>query len=265
MNYYLTGDCHGDFSRFYDFTKDIDPKNCCFICLGDFCANYYLNKTDYKNKKRLNSLGSQFYIIRGNHEQRPSLIPTIQWAYDKQVSGIVGTEPEFPNIHYFKDDVNEYIINEYKCLIVPGAFSVDGEYRRQRTLSNGWCGWWENEQLTQEEMDAGFALAANKSYDFILSHTCPISIGPTDLFLSVVNQKEVDKTMENYLEKIKENTSFKCLCFGHYHSDRLERPNAQMFFQEVESMDDIFARVTQPVTAPDYKHIKSPNYYMEDN
>lgn len=262
MNYYLTGDCHGDFSRFYNFTKNIDSKDCCFICLGDFGANYYLNKTDYKNKKRLNSLGSQFYIIHGNHETRASDILTIQWAYDERVSGIVGTEPEFPNIHYFKDDVNEYIINGYKCLIIPGAFSVDGEYRRQRILSNGWCGWWKNEQLTQEEMNAGFTLAAGKSYDFVFSHTCPISIEPTDLFLSLVNQKEVDRTMENYLEKVKNNINFKLWCFAHFHDDRLERPWAQMFYHNFEPLDDVYERVAHPKDEPDYYHKKSPNYYM---
>ena len=265
MNYYLVGDCHGNFSRFYDFTKNINSKDCCFICLGDFGANYYLNKTDYKNKEKLNSLGSQFYIVRGNHEQRPSLIPTIQWAYNEEVKGIIGTEPEFPNIHYFKDDVSEYTINGYKCLIIPGAFSVDGEYRRQRALSNGWCGWFPDEQLSPQEMIDGVWLCSGKTYDFVLSHTCPLSWMPYDLFLPMIDQSKVDYSMENYLDGIRKIIDFKLWCFAHYHCDRLERPNAQMFFQEVESMDDIFARATQPATAPDYKHIKSPNYYMEDN
>lgn len=241
------------------------PEETNVIIVGDVGLNFWLNKSDINNKKKTNAKGFNIWCIRGNHEQRPSFISTIQWAYDERVDGIVGVEPEFPNIHYFKDEVSEYTINGYKCLIIPGAFSVDGEYRRQRALSNGWCGWFPDEQLSPQEMKEGIELCSGKTYDFVLSHTCPLSWMPYDLFLSMIDQSKVDYSMENYLDDIRKTIKFKVWCLGHYHQDRLERPNAQMFFQEVESMDDIFARVMQPATAPDYKHIKSPNYYMEDN
>lgn len=268
MNYYLTGDCHGDFSRFYDFTKDIDPKNCCFICLGDFCANYYLNKTDYKNKKRLNSLGSQFYIIRGNHEQRPSLIHNIQWAYNEEVKGIVGVEPEFPNIHYFKDDVSEYTINGYKCLIIPGAFSIDKEYRCQRTLDNGWCGWFPDEQLSPQEMEAGMKLCSGKTYDFILSHTCPICWEPYDLFLSFIDQSKVDKTMEIFLNDLKDKIHWNYWLFGHYHHDRYERPHVEQFFEHFDTLEAVAARWEnwdKTGKLENYYVEKSPMFYAEEN
>ena len=143
---------------------------------------------------------------------------------------------------------------------MPGAFSVDKEYR----LKNGMT-WFPDEQLSPQEMKDGIWLCSDKTYDFVLSHTCPISWMPRDLFLPMIDQSKVDCSMENYLEGIRKIIGFEVWCFGHYHRDRLERPNAQMFFQEAESMDDIFARATQPAATPDYKYIKSPNYYMEDN
>ncbi len=267
MKWVVSGDCHGNVTERLDniAAAGYVPRETNVILLGDVGLNFWLNKSDINNKKRTNARGFNIWCIHGNHETRASDIPTIQWAYDEQVDGIVGTESEFPNIHYFKDDVNEYTIDGYKCLIIPGAFSVDGKYRRQRVLGNSWCGWWENEQLTKEEMAAGLALATGKSYDFVFSHTCPISIEPRDLFLSMVRQEDVDKTMENYLETIIKVTSFKLLCFGHYHDDRLERPWAQMFYYSYEALDDIYERIVHPRNEPDYYHKKSPNYYMEDN
>lgn len=144
--------------------------------------------------------------------------------------------------------------------MIPGAFSVDKDWRLKNDMI-----WFPDEQLSPQEMEEGIKLCSGKTYDFVLSHTCPISWMPRDLFLPTIDQSKVDYSMENYLEAVRKIIGFKIWCFGHYHQDRLERPNAQMFFQEVESMDDIFARVTQPATAPDYYHKKSPNYYMEDN
>ena len=52
MKFYLTGDTHGDFSRFtYDFIDIKDPVG--VIILGDAGVNYYLNKRDYKLKQQL--------------------------------------------------------------------------------------------------------------------------------------------------------------------------------------------------------------------
>lgn len=267
MSWLLSGDCHGNVTERLDdiAAAGYVPRETNVILLGDVGLNFWLNKSDINNKERTNDRGFNIWCIRGNHEARASDIPTIQWAYNEEVKGIIGTEPEFSNIHYFKDDISEYIINGYKCLIIPGAFSVDGEYRRQRTLSNGWCGWFPDEQLSPQEMEEGMKLCSGKTYDFVLSHTCPISWMPYDLFLPMIDQSKVDYNMEKYLEDIRKNIEFKVWCFGHYHQDRLERPNAQMFFQEAESMDDIFTRVVYPKDKPDYKHIKSPNYYMEDN
>lgn len=246
-------------------TKIYSPEETAVIILGDMGLNFYLNNSDTKNKQAVNDTHFHIYAVHGNHEARASDITTIQWAYNKEVKGIIGTEPEFPNIHYFKDEVSEYTINGYKCLIVPGAFSVDGEYRRQKTLSNGWCGWFPEEQLSLQEMEEGIKLCSGKTYDFVLSHTCPISWMPRDLFLPTIDQSKVDYSMENYLEAVRRIIEFKVWLFGHYHDDRLERPWAQMFYYNFETLDDVYERVVHPRNEPDYYHKKSPNYYMEDN
>jgi 3-oxoacid CoA-transferase subunit A len=85
----------------------------------------------------------------------------------------------------------------------------------------GWS-WFENEQLTQEEMNEGLELIniLNNKCDLVLSHTCPIIYEPTDLFLSCVDQSMVDKSMERYLGEIEYTLDYKAWCWGHYHQHR---------------------------------------------
>lgn len=244
MKWLVSGDCHGNVTERLDdiAVAGYDPKETNVILLGDVGLNFWLNKSDINNKKRTNARDFNIWCVRGNHEQRPSLIPTIQWSYDEEVKGLVGVEPEFPNIHYFKDEVGEYTINGYKCLIIPGAFSVDGEYRRQRALSNGWCGWFADEQLTPEEMEKGKQLAKTQYWDFIFSHTCPYSVRPKDLFLPLVDQSTVDYSMEHWLDTIKDETTFGVWCWGHYHTDRIEKPYFEQFYYNFEPIEDIAHR-----------------------
>lgn len=43
----------------------------------------------------------------------------------------------------------------------------------------------------------------NNYFDFVLTHTCPRCWEPTDLFISGIDQSAVDKSMEDWLDKLK--------------------------------------------------------------
>ena len=98
-HYILTGDCHGEFSRFNNLNTN--PEETAIIVLGDFSVDYYLNNNDKKRKYELCDKGFTYYIVRGNHEQRPELIDGITTIYDDVVKGNVYVHPDFPNIKYF--------------------------------------------------------------------------------------------------------------------------------------------------------------------
>ena len=57
--------------------------------------------------------------------------------------------------------------------------------------------------------------------DLIISHTCPIAFEPRDLFLRSIDQSQVDKTMEMYLQEIESMLDYRRFACGHYHADRL--------------------------------------------
>ncbi len=76
MSIYMTGDIHGNPSRFYDlkyFCLD-HPNIEWVICLGDVGLNYY--GKDYPRemfiKNVADSIPAKLFCIHGNHERRPS-------------------------------------------------------------------------------------------------------------------------------------------------------------------------------------------------
>lgn len=259
----ITGDCHGKVDARLAYIKDAmpeyDPSETAVIILGDVGFNYYKNKKDWKLKHHAAQFGYTLYCLRGNHEDRISNSKVAHRIYDDEVKGFVWVEDEFPNIKYFDDDVEEYIINDKKVLTIPGAYSVDKWYR----LQNNWM-WFAEEQLTEQEMKFAEKYCEGQHYDLVLSHTCPYDWMPTDLFLNCVDQSTVDKTMEVWMNKFKEMINWKAWCFAHYHTDRLERPHVEIFYQEVEPLNTIVSRWKKydETGELDWWLPRSPNFYM---
>lgn len=224
---WVCGDIHGSKNPIENFWRrnkdniDFSSNTDCIILLGDVGANYFLNHRDKEFKQQLEKFPFTYFCIRGNHEERPlNLIAKNpnNWYLKKFFENNVYVENDFPNINYALDNITTYNINGYKTLIIPGAYSVDKYYR----LVNGWS-WFKDEQLSSEEMEGGRRIIEDNNYNFdiILSHTCPIIYEPTDIFLSVVDQSLVDKTMERYLGEIEYNTNYKLWLWGHFHTFRI--------------------------------------------
>ena len=254
-NVILTGDTHGGMatiSRVGNIAKNMPQyksEETAIIILGDAGLNFWLNNTDKKYKKLLNNQGYHIYCVRGNHEERPENLG-YELSYDPNVFGMVYHDPNFNNIKYFVDG-GEYQIGKYSALIIGGAYSVDKWYRLARagyshaeaeTADPKQCGWFKDEQLTEAEMDKITEKVVGKRFDFVLSHTCPFSWEPNDLFINGIDQSQVDKSMEYFLEKIKNNIDLGVYCFVHYQSERLERPHVEQFYMKYEDIDTIWQR-----------------------
>ena len=217
----VTGDTHGRIvNRILQIDKEkYPPEETALIILGDAGANFYLNKTDSKNKKDINNRHYYIYCVRGNHEARPVDIPGMELIYDNQVQGYVYMESNFPYIRYFVDGMN-YVIDGKKVLVIGGAYSVDKYYRLARFDEDAkWTGWFENEQLSPIERDLIEKFVEGESYDIVLTHTCPRSWQPTELFIDGLPQEFVDNSMEDWLDELKDKFSWSTWFYGHYHAD----------------------------------------------
>jgi len=268
----VVSDTHGKFDWMDNgCLNDYVPEETAIIILGDCGFNFWLNKVDDKLKTEVNARGYHFYCVRGNHEARPQDIDSMRYKYDTEIDGMVWMEEDYPNIRYFQD-YQIYTINSYTCGVIGGAYSVDKWYRlarfgiRSKTDKDynnpKKTGWFPNEQLSVEEMERCSSLFKDWEFDFIFSHTCPYSWRPTDLFLSGVDQSSVDNSMELWMDKMKDQWKWKYWLFGHYHADRVERSHVEMFFNDIEKLDDVVARwVHYDETGElDWWVRKSPNF-----
>lgn len=243
MGCHWLSDTHGDVksrvkNMMYQIcNKALKPEELGIIILGDAGLNFYLDDSDDRRKNQVNKLGPQIYCLRGNHEDRPENIPGMKLTLDAETASFVWQEKKYPNIKYLVDG-QFYWFGGYKCLALGGAYSVDKYWRLQTHPEF----WFEEEQLTQEEMDNIYKYIKHESYDFILSHTCPYSFRPTDLFLSFIDQNTVDTSTEQWLEQVKDEVEWGIWCFGHYHADRIERPCVEQFYTSWEDIDDIWIR-----------------------
>ena len=265
-NVLITGDTHGRVSqRILNIARnypDLVPEETAIIILGDAGINFYLNKTDKKNKYQINNYGYKIYCVRGNHEERPQNIDTMKFDYDQEVGNWIYWEEDYPNIKYLADGAI-YNFKGYRCLAIGGAYSVDKWWRLQQAAAQGssFSGWFEDELLTKEEMDAISSSMNGEEVDFVFTHTCPHSFEPTDLFLDCVDQSTVDKSMEYWLEDLRHIFSWKIWCFGHFHADRIERPRVEQFYYSYEDIDNVFNRWYKDKTiSNDYKEMELSPY-----
>lgn len=274
QNYFVTGDKHGNF---YTILQNELVKNSdnAVIILGDDGLNFRLNKYDDRLKKEiLQNSSCVWYCVRGNHGARPQDVSApIDLVYDDEVGGYVYMEEQYPNIRYFKD-WGEYTINHYHIAVIGGAYSVDKWWRLarmdvQNKTDLGYnnpkkTGWFPNEQLSAKEMAQAEEELKGKTFDFVFSHTCPYDWRPTDLFLSSIDQSTVNSSMELWMNELKDKINWNIWLFGHYHADRLERPHVEIYYNDIEVLDDIYDRWSKydATGELDWWLIKSPMFYV---
>lgn len=248
-NFLFTGDTHGHFELLFEKLKrsDCKPEETAIVVLGDSGLNYWRGhdkgsyKMDNHLQQSLQDTGYTWYILRGNHDQRPETTPGTFIHYDDEVANEVYVREAYPNVRYLIDG-NIYMFNGRTVLAIGGAYSVDKFYRlARRNLPNDWCGWWSDEQLSGKERDEilGELRAFTPKVDFVLTHTCPRNFQPTDLFLSQIDQSLVDSSMEDWLDIVRKTISWRYWLFGHYHADRVEEQHVIQLYNEVISLEEV--------------------------
>lgn len=277
LKYYITGDIHGDFvdlkNRIY---KSKIKKGDCLIVLGDACFNYFKTTQDMSLKAKVNKLGITLFCIQGNHEIRPQNIDSYQTK--EWNNGTVWYQPEFPNILFAKDgeiyNINgnktlviggAYSVDKYyratrhylrdlygipmdifKILLhIPNNNTVTEE---EKMLVDNFIDsledttifkWWKDEQISDEDIKKIEKLIKNDNkFDIILSHTCPQKFEPTEVFLPSINQKFVDKRMENWLNTVEETIKYKKWFAGHFHINKNLENGFEFLFKDVKEIEE---------------------------
>ena len=228
---YYTGDIHGSKFEVVRLCKRFNlSKEDTIVLLGDVGANYYVDSRDEELKEVFSRLKPTIFSIHGNHEIRPSNIPT--YKTKEWNGGTVWYEDSYPNILFAKDgDVFE--IEGIRHLVIGGAYSVDKFYR----ITRGY-GWWADEQPSKEIKEYVEQQIREKDFDIILSHTCPFKYEPREMFIPGIDQSTVDCSTEHWLERIEEMVDYKAWYCGHWHiNKRIDKMH--FLFHGYETSDDV--------------------------
>jgi hypothetical protein len=233
MSIICYGDVHGKVEQFSKLIDNHNPKTPIFQ-IGDMGAGFGFIPRYPDNVK----------WIRGNHD-------------DPKASR------EHPN--YLGD---WGYLPEHKMFYLAGAWSIDYAWRQDwnKKEKSDWLKWkqnsskparqvwWEDEELSQPELDAAVALYAETKPEIMISHEAPASIVPHVLsrvkldpnsspMFSIEFERQRDYSDYNRPEKlecIKTRTSTtlqtmldiwrpKFWCFGHYHISKIIDTGSTLF------------------------------------
>ena len=245
MAIFITGDTHGDFTRFKTeiFYEQAElTKEDCVIITGDFggiwdgSANerYWL---DWLEQKPFTIL-----FVSGNHENFDLLAeyPIEDWGGGK----VQRIRPSV--IHLMRGQI--YSIQGKKFFTMGGASShdIDGGIlepddpqfkRRRRILDHSGAlyrvnhrSWWKEELPSEGEYQTARTNLdrADWAVDYIITHCCSTSV-----------QNELSgglykaDTLTDFLEEVTRRCQFRHHFFGHYHMNRVIREKYVLLYEQI--------------------------------
>lgn len=245
MTVYITADIHGDKCEAIgraEQISDFDDDNIIIIAgdAGLEYGNYNMGAT----KKTMNKMPCSWLVMRGNHDNcyYANHWQDGDWHIDTTLyNAPVIIQNKYPNIHYIMDEGGIYNVQDNKILFLPGAYSIDKDYR----LIKGWP-YNPREQLTEEDFQNLYNdfIESNVAIDYVVSHTCPLQLEPhiQYLFLDFIDQSFVDKRTEKSLDKfydqIIQKKSFKHWYFGHFHDTKQITDKVTMLYRRVKKLGE---------------------------
>lgn len=249
---YVTGDCHGDFTKFSKrfFTQQKNmTKDDIVIILGDF-GGIQNHPDEHPIEKLkldwLNDLNFTTAFIDGNHDNFDRLLK------DYETCDFYGGKA-----HKIRDSIYHlirgeiYTIEKHTFFAFGGAKSHDiqdgildpSNYKDEIAVKRAiqrWKriktyfrvkgrSWWEQELPSTEEMEHGKAMLEkyNNKVDFVLTHCAPQHICE-----KISNDFEPDIETE-YFDEISKKLDFKKWFCGHYHIDSEIDNKHQILFHEI--------------------------------
>lgn len=236
---YITGDCHGDFTRFSNkhYGKGFRKNDIVIVC-GDFGLLWQKDRTYEYWKKFFSNINYIVLWISGNHENYNWLyeFPVEVWNGGK-VRKIIGDKC----IYLERGQV--FTMEGKKFFTFGGASSHDiqggilerddpsYDVLRHEAVKKGLPyrvlneSWWKQELPTKEEMQEGLNNLAKErnKVDYIITHCASnciqnkIQLYYSELAFTTGTYKT--DILTDYFEKIESLVDFKQWFFGHYHNE----------------------------------------------
>ena len=214
--FYVTGDVHGDFSRFRAASRLLKKGDVLFIC-GDFGMIWDNGPREQRQLKRLAKKPYTIAFLDGQHENYDLLAayPTVEW-------GGAPAQQIAPNIfHLLRGQI--YTVEGRTFFTFGGGESESPEWRRQAQTV------WPDASPSEQEMLRGLHCLrdAGATDDYVLTHE------PSGRVRSFFDPDERNQTgLGLYLNYLEERITFRHWYFGCIHTDkRLSRKYTALFLQ----------------------------------
>lgn len=206
---YITGDTHipidiHKLSRVNFPEQKQMTKNDFIIVCGDFGGVWNNSKEELYWRDWLNDRNFTTLFVDGNHENFDLLNShEIENFYGGKIHIICNTV-----YHLMRGQVFDF--NGVKIFTMGGAKSTDKEWRREN------ISWWKEELPNYQEYEEAINNLDKNNWcvDYIITHTGPLSV--TYQF----NRFDMDSRLEDFLDQIGEQMTYKHWYFGHFHRDQ---------------------------------------------
>ena len=245
MAVFITGDLHGDFTRFKKdiFYEQADlTKDDCIICCGDFGGVWDGSAEERHWLDWLEAKPFTTLFISGNHENFDLLAgyPVERWCG----GAVQRIRPSV--IHLMRGQIYEIQGKTFFTMGGASSHDIDGgilepndplfQKKLRRLNASGALyrvnhrSWWKEELPNEEEYQvARVALdRAGWQVDYIINHCCPTSVQDelSDGFYKA-------DALTDFLEEVAQRCRFKYQFFGHYHTNKVIRQKYVLLYEQI--------------------------------
>lgn len=232
---FVTGDTHGDFSRF-NSKKFKDgrklEKSDFMIIAGDFGGIWSTNEYNANEKYWLDWLDEKPWttlFIDGNHENFERLDRMPEEERFGSPAGVIR-----PSVLHLKRGY-VYEIAEQKIFAFGGGFSIDKMHRRVNVS------WWERELPNHQEYSRGLENleAVDNEVDYVITHSCPEFAFKRMSLSHKMTHKDVDEEsqLRNYLDLVHNTINYKSWFCGHFHVNDFSVDNINFLYHSIIELD----------------------------
>lgn len=186
----IIGDVHGKYNHYLELCKKYKYT----IQVGDMGFNY----------DPIRSLSPKYHRhFFGNHDSR-DVQPAPSW---------LGTYGDFE-------------LNEQQFFFISGGWSLDGDFRRiDHVVSKNVKTWWQNEELSWQELETALKQYTRLKPEIMLSHECPLELvsyvtNPTTTKLFGYDAGVIETKTNIWLQKCFDAWQPKMWLHGHYHTSK---------------------------------------------
>ncbi|MCM1022428.1 MAG: metallophosphoesterase [Prevotella sp.] len=215
----VTGDMHGDYSRFGDSRIKRLKKGDFLIVCGDFGFVWDGSPKEKQTLKRIGKKPFYTLFVEGCHENYDLLdrYPEEDFCGGR-VSVISGRLMRMKRGSIFN-------FQGLTFFAFGGGQTKELEIRRESKT------WWERELPAPEEVDAGERALKERGnkVDYIVTHEPPASVKE---FLNF--EVRQISYMHTFFDKVKDECEFTKWFFGKVHKNKLIPPKYQCLFEDVE-------------------------------